>query len=493
MQLHTSDELHEVLVAVSGIPLSLARPILVNRHLTAMGVPAFYRWLREKFGKCVEDCVEEEPMTVNGVEVPVNVRGPNPNGIEFDNLYLDMNGIIHPCVHPEDVPAPETEEEMFAAIWAYIDRLVAAVRPRRVLYMAIDGVAPRAKMNQQRARRFKAAQDMAEEEEVEAELRATLVAKGQRAPAKKRATFDHNVITPGTPFMDRLAASLRFYAALRVNTDPAWRDLLVILSDASVPGEGEHKIMEFVRQQRAAPGYNPNTRHVLHGLDADLIMLGLATHEVSFSVLREDVLGKPSSKCYVCGRDGHRADQCTGLPATRAERDAAAAGKSGIDGDSSVSQRAIIQRKPLQFLHLSTLREYLEMEFQSVATTVPWGWDRERAFDDFVFVSVRQHRREGSLWGSAFASCACATEVALNSRYTLPTKYDSQLCFFVGNDFLPHLPSLDIREGAIDLLLALYKQVRPRLQLQLARPPLLRCRSPRTHPHRAAACRSCRR
>jgi 5'-3' exoribonuclease 2 len=175
-----------------------------------------------------------------------------------------VTSVIHPCVHPEDGPAPDTEEKMFEAVVRYLDRLVAAARPRKLLYLAIDGVAPRAKMNQQRSRRFKAAKEMADAEEVEEEKRRELAARGVFLPPKKSSTFDYNVITPGTgtdvaqfpwpcatsfrnplcvsltarpDFMDRLAHYVRHYLFDRLTNNPAWKDLRVIFSDASVPGE----------------------------------------------------------------------------------------------------------------------------------------------------------------------------------------------------------------------------------------------------------------
>jgi 5'-3' exoribonuclease 2 len=248
-------------------------------------------------------------------------------------------------------------------------------------------------MNQQRSRRFRAAQESKEAKQIKREVELDSLNAGRitqaeydaaRAEAEGSWRFDSNCITPGTSFMDAVAKSLRWYAYQRLTSDPAWKNLTVIISDSNVPGEGEHKVMDFIRHQRCTPNYDPNTKHVLCGLDADLIMLGLATHEPHFWILREWV---------ATGREN---------PNDRFAREG---------GQAEVFH-------PYQFLRLNVLREYLSVDL--LVPNLPFEWDLERAIDDYVF-----------------------------------------LCFFVGNDFLPHMPTLDIKEGAIELLIETYKKVLP--------------------------------
>lgn len=361
-----------------------------------MGVPAFFRWISRKYPKIVSSVLEDPDIEVDGITVPADYSGPNPNG-ELDNLYLDMNGIVHPCTHPEGREAPKNEDEMMLEVFRYTDRVLTMARPRKLLMIAIDGVAPRAKMNQQRSRRFRSAREARINKEAKDQAIAEAEARGEIIDnaVRNKTQWDSNVITPGTPFMQILAASLRYWIAYKVSSDPGWKDVKVIISDASVPGEGEHKIMEFIRSQRADPSYDSNTTHCIYGLDADLIFLGLATHEPHFRILREDVFAQQS-------KPANSANKNFGLT----EED-----QKKLELDNQVEKA---HKKPFIWVHVDILRQYLEIELS--VTNLPFPYDFERAIDDWVF-----------------------------------------MCFFCGNDFLPHLPSLDVRSNSVDMLTNMWR------------------------------------
>jgi 5'-3' exoribonuclease 1 len=137
-----------------------------------MGVPKFFRWMSERY-PAISQLIAEN-------RIP-----------EFDALYLDMNGIIHNCTHKDsdDATFRMTEEQMFIAIFNYIEHLYGKIKPKQLFFMAIDGVAPRAKMNQQRARRFRTALDVEN-------AREKAIREGKEMP--KEEAFDSNAITPGT-------------------------------------------------------------------------------------------------------------------------------------------------------------------------------------------------------------------------------------------------------------------------------------------------------
>mmetsp|Transcript_22138 Transcript_22138/g.57757 ORF Transcript_22138/g.57757 Transcript_22138/m.57757 type:complete len:823 (+) Transcript_22138:203-2671(+) len=246
-----------------------------------MGVPAFFRWLANRYPCVMLDLLEgkergEFDRSTNASLVK-ETSGDFARWVQVDNLFIDCNGVVHPCCHPENgAPQPKNEREMLENVGKYLDRLVAAVRPTKLVYLALDGCAPRAKMNQQRERRFCSAREAEESARAMGEL---LKRQGHKPSSKQR--WDHNAITPGTPFMDSLATYCRTWASKAVAKQPSLR---VIISDASTPGEGEHKIMDHIRRCGGE-----DERHAVCGQDADLMFLSLALHAPRVYVLRERV------------------------------------------------------------------------------------------------------------------------------------------------------------------------------------------------------------
>ncbi|RKF61601.1 5'-3' exoribonuclease 1 [Erysiphe neolycopersici] len=288
-----------------------------------MGVPKFFRWISERY-PAISQLIAEN-------RIP-----------EFDCLYLDMNGIIHNCTHRDtDVTSFRmTEEQMYITIFNYIEHLYGKIKPKQLFFMAVDGVAPRAKMNQQRARRFRTALD--------AELAIEKAVKeGKEIP--KEEVFDSNAITPGSEFMHKLTRQLKYFISKKVSDDANWKDVKIILSGHEVPGEGEHKIMEYIRLAKAQPDYDPNVRHCLYGLDADLIMLGLLSHDPHFCLLREEV---------TFGRSGN----------TKSKE---------------------LEHQKFYLMHLCIVREYLELEFQELKKpgALQFDFNLEHVIDDFILMA----------------------------------------------------------------------------------------------------------
>ena len=308
-----------------------------------MGIKHAFWWFRNRFGEHIKQMKSGD--TFDDLK------------IEVDNLMIDMNGVFHnsaqkiyqygnckppvrllPLRNPHKrSPGLGAQIRLFEDVCATVENILMIARPHKRLILCVDGPAPLSKQNQQRQRRFRSAKE-----------------------ADENCVFNSNCITPGTKFMDHLTKYIDWYIRKKINSDPRWRTLEVIFSNEKAPGEGEHKIINYIRYY----GDRDET-YCIHGMDADLIMLSLGTHLPNFYILRDDVYD--SATAYNCVNVG-------------------AIGR----------------------LLTEELRWPGEVpEFNS-----------NSAINDFIF-----------------------------------------LFFMVGNDFLPHIPSIEIIEDGIELILQVYKDV----------------------------------
>lgn len=149
--------------------------------------------------------------------------------------------------------------------------------------------------------------------------------------------------------MAKLTKHLKYFISKKVSEDADWQGVEIVLSGHEVPGEGEHKIMEYIRLAKAQPDYDANIRHCLYGLDADLIMLGLLSHDPHFSLLREEV----------------------------------------TFGRASQKKSKELEHQNFYLMHLCIVREYLELEFQELreGAALSFPYDMERIIDDFILMA----------------------------------------------------------------------------------------------------------
>lgn len=299
-----------------------------------MGVKHFYLWYSRNF----KDCLSSQP--------------PMP----IDVLALDLNGLFHPVAQqvykygthapPQQFlsrsarPPPVSTRHLFKKICEKIEYCRRVCNPRKKLLLCVDGVAGLGKMNQQRQRRFRTAKSMEGSEQV----------------------FNPNAFTPGTKLMDHLTKYIDWYIRNMISYHPEWKKLEVIFSNEKVPGEGEHKIMQYIREH----GSNTDS-YCIYGLDADLMMLGMVLPVDKIMIARE--------------------------------------------ADEGIIQYVNVQSFRAEILKL--------MRWPSGSTGQPSApFSEQEGIHDFIV-----------------------------------------LCFLVGNDFLPTVPSLSIIDGGIDIMMDIYREL----------------------------------
>lgn len=255
-----------------------------------------------------------------------------------DSLYIDFNGQIYPSVYKaldffngkEEINKTHLKKKIFEGCFASLDALIKKANPSKLVYIAIDGVAPRAKMHQQRLRRYK---------------------------VKEETRFDTNCITPGTKFMEDLTTYMKTKCAKAYKEN----DFKVIFSHYHYAGEGEHKILSYLRKHEETK----DEKSCIIGLDADLFMLMLSLPHKNVYIMREEQ-------------------------------------------DTDMIKRY----GNVHYVSIDALKDDFR---EAVEENVNIDVDIQRVAHDYIL-----------------------------------------LCFFGGNDFLPHIPSTEIRFGGIDKLLEVY-------------------------------------
>ena len=227
-----------------------------------MGVPYCFAWLKKKN------------------KVSIIKRSDFDDEIHI--LYFDWNCLLHPqCFKVLGLNVDLDDEEklmklMFKRIIEYTNYVIRFVCPKKYVFFAIDGVAPLAKIRQQRQRRFGYAND----------YRKDIMDKFKI----KYNNWSNVVITPGTQFMDKLHNKIINYYKDEKNRreycDKNFNpDLKVLYSSYHTPGEGEHKILQDLKNRYSE---NNSERIAIYGLDADLIFLAMSSNRNNIYLVREE-------------------------------------------------------------------------------------------------------------------------------------------------------------------------------------------------------------
>jgi len=346
-----------------------------------MGVPGFFLWLWKKY--------KNKKFVLQKNEISKDII--------FDYLLLDANCLIHPMCfkilaeNKNFTNKDNLEKKMIQQVLLYIDYLIDFIKPKVGVYLAIDGVAPIAKIKQQRSRRFKSVSDR------------NLWNNIKKKHKQEISNFWNNsAITPGTKFMEKLSNSILQWADTK--------SIQIIYSSSNTPSEGEHKLLQFIRSRQKNKIINT---YVIYGLDADLIFLALSTNCKNMFLLREAVnMNKQKSTSFdelnlVC-----------------------------IDTMKKCIYDTIKNKLKQKILTLYAKAKIIENKL-----------DTQDNFNEYNCIKHLINTNQVKLM---------EIDNKLIPKPTNIIKDFILICYLLGNDFLPHIPSLNIYKNGMDNILDTY-------------------------------------
>ena len=204
-----------------------------------MGVPTLFRHLFETYG--------------------LEIIKPNVSSCDY--LFFDFNSILY-NVYAKDVLKHQQKSVFIQSIFSELLALCQRMNPTKFIGIYFDGVAPRSKMIQQRSRRYK----------------SILL---QRLLSKEDEFAITNHICPGTEFMQELCLYLEHH--LPSLKKQLYHRPKLLLSTVNVPGEGEHKIMDDIRQKFK---FEETDSIVVMSPDNDLISLLMLNQNKNVLLMR---------------------------------------------------------------------------------------------------------------------------------------------------------------------------------------------------------------
>jgi 5'-3' exonuclease len=336
------------------------------------------------------------------------------------NLYMDTNGLIYDAVRVvgsnRGMSDDEYEARLIQTVCEKINEYLAMFRPSDKVFIAFDGVAPVAKLNQQRERRYKSWFTSVVEQTItrkNALLDPTAVTAvaAVTAGAGAHKAWNTSSITPGTRFMTKLNTQMRDYCAEKARVIGASVEYIYSGSDA--PGEGEHKIFEYIRDN---PGFHKNTTTLIYGLDADLIMLCLNHLHVSDQIyLYRDTPDFIQS----------------------------------LDSTLSSSEQYYLDIPSFACSLEAVMRE------STGAAAATAGAGARGAYISDAKTEARAAAAAAAV--AATAATGAATKAPRITPEVIAAIDDYiVMAFMLGNDFMPHFPSLNLRTNGMTVLLQTY-------------------------------------